>query len=277
MEAPCFKSFQENIGALERLKSFPGKYNDTYILGVNFGPFQTQEYLKASFEYFKMAKDICFRDLNSYLLFKEMNNVRWARDIVFSIKSIIPQVNEKKKICAISVINFNSRKYLADYKEDYIDFMLKIVKHYCAMRFSIHLISFCKMEGDEEAITEILEKCDDELKEFIKEVKYDGKNWRKIVEDISSAECVIATRFHSMILGIVYQVPTLPIVYNEKCYNVLKDIGYDNAGVKVEELRKMKIEDLEFIQIENIDAIEKDASKQFWALDKLFGRELHAE
>lgn len=269
-----FQEFQDDKNALEKLKSFPGQYSATYILGINFGPFHTQNYLKHVSEYLKQARDVCFRDTYSYTFFQELNNVRWARDIVFNIEQIIPKTKKRveKKICAISVMNFNNKYNLKKYSEAYVEFLIRAIKNYCSEAYEIHLISFCKMEGDESAIEEIMEKCDDNLKKHIKKVKYNGKNWKQVVRDISEAKCIIATRFHSMILGLAYQVPTLPIIYSKKMAYVLEDLGYYNVGLNLEDLYDSEINSLKFVQLENSEEIKQEAEKQFEALDKLFGR-----
>ncbi len=267
--------FQENPkddGAVKRLNSFPGKYSDTYIVGINFGPYQTERYKSAVANYLKIAKDVCFRDYKSYCFFNDLENVRWEQDIVFGIKAVVPKMRSEQKICVISVIDFKDRNYLSEYWDDYLEFIVKIVEKNCRKGFNIHLVSFCKMEGDEEAIEEVIKNVNESFKKQISFLKYNGENWKEIVIDISCAEYIIATRFHSMILGFAFQIPTLPIIYNEKCRNVLVDLGYGNAGIEVEDLKKVDICENDFIKINKIENIEKSSMNQFCMLDKVFRR-----
>ena len=60
--------------------------NNNYILGANFGPYKNKEYVDLhKSEIFPKVKDICFRDMYSYELFKELPNTRCASDIVFGL------------------------------------------------------------------------------------------------------------------------------------------------------------------------------------------------
>lgn len=54
-----------------------------YYISCNYGPYQTQEYFNYSRKIFEKCTDICFRDIASYNLFKDLNSVRYAPDFVF--------------------------------------------------------------------------------------------------------------------------------------------------------------------------------------------------
>ena len=271
-----FQELENDTNAIRRIDSFPGKYSDVYILGINFGPYRTQEYYEKVQNYLSISKDVCFRDEYSYNKFKQLHNVRYAKDIVFNIDKIVPKVRiSDDKTLSISVMNFKSRDNLAMYVDSYENFIVRVIEYYSSLDYKINLISFSKMEGDELAIESILDKCKTKLKVKLNIIKYTGINWKEIVDVISSSDSIIATRFHSMILGFAYSIPTFPIIYNKKCQQVLEDLDSIDGGNNLCDLEKMDCEKLKFIKIKNIDEIKKESERQFDVLDELFGRNLN--
>ena len=264
-----FQEKNDDGSDIERLNEMPGKKKPLYILGVNFGPYKTQKYLKKTSEVLAKAEDVCFRDESSYSLFKNLDNTRVATDIIFGIDRIIPKNEINEKLCVISVIDFARNPALVEYKEAYINFIQKSIEKYCEKEYTIMLMSFCKIEGDEDAIKHILDKCEKNYKDKIKVYLYDGTNWREMVRIISSASYIIATRFHSMILGLVYDIPTLPIIYSEKSLNILKDLNCENCCIKPEELNSYDLNKAKFAKVNNIDKIKIKSIKQFEALDNI--------
>lgn len=264
--------FQEksNDGSdINRLNEMPGKKKPLYILGINFGPYKTEKYLKRTKEYISTAKDVCFRDMRSYTLFNDLNNTRVATDIIFGIEKLIPSNKNKCKLCVISVLDFSGNDVLLKYKQEYIDFMLKAIEKYSFMGYKVILMSFCKMEGDEDAIEEILHRCNDKFKKNLRTHFYDGINWRETVEIISSSSCIIATRFHSMILGFVYGIQTLPIIYNEKSLNILRDLDCEEYCIRLEDLGTYDFSDIRYAKPKNMNKVKMKAVEQFKVLDTI--------
>lgn len=262
--------FQEksNDGSdIKRLDEMPGKKKPLYILGVNYGPYKTEAYLAKTKEYLSKAKDVCFRDESSYGLFKNLNNTRVATDIIFGIEKLIPAKKNKSKLCVISVIDFARNPSLSIYKDAYLNFIIRSIEKYSGMGYGIMLVSFCKIEGDEDAINQIIEMCDESYKDKINIHLYKGENWRETVQLMSSASYIIATRFHSMILGLVYGVPTLPIIYNEKSLNILKDLKCEGCCVKLEELDTYNLNEIKFAKPEDINKVKVKSIEQFKVLD----------
>lgn len=267
-----FQEFSEDTEALKRLQSLPGKKNPTYILGVNFGPYETETYYQAARNYFKSIKDVCFRDQWSRDLFADIAQVRYAPDILLGIENIIAGSSEKKANCVISVMDFERKEYLKPFAEQYEQFIVSAMQYYVSNGYGVTLISFCKIEGDEKAIEKILARCSDEIKEKTRVEKYDGQNWKEIIETISQASYLIATRFHSMILGSVFQIPTLPIVYNDKCRHFLADIGCEQYGIFLEQLEHCEMKNIEYMQVDHLDKLKSQAEEQFKALDLILGK-----
>ena len=262
-----FQEKSNDKSDIKRLDEMPGKKKPLYILGVNYGPYKTESYLIKTKEYLSKAKDVCFRDESSYDLFKSLDNTRVATDIIFGIEKLIPAKRNKSKLCVISVIDFARNSSLAIYKNEYIKFIIMVIEKYLGMGYEIMLVSFCKIEGDEDAINEIIAICDESYKDKINIYLYKGDNWIETVQIISGASCIIATRFHSMILGLVYSVPTLPIIYNEKSLNILKDLKCEDCCVKLEELDTYNLDEIKFAKPKDINDVKIKSVEQFKVLD----------
>lgn len=261
-------------GQIKRRKNLVLKNQPFYVLGANFGPYDKEDYFNLYKESFLEYKDICFRDDYSYNLFNDLNNVRKADDIVFSLKG--NQIDEKSndndnKSLVISVIKPSHRPYLDTYDEEYYRKLKEVSIGYINKGYTITLISFCAEEGDEEGINALMKIIPEEHKAHIKIHKYRG-DLEAALEVINSSSSLIATRFHAMILGWLYNKPTLPIAYSEKMTNVMRDVGYRGIYIDFSNL-----EDLEFDRVyEDFKSNSVDISKQkvnaenhFQELDKL--------
>lgn len=264
--------FQELYGDrhdLERIDNLPDTSKALYILGVNFGPYKTIKYLNKCKKYLAGATDVCFRDNESYSLFKDLNNTRVATDIVFGIEKIAPKAKEKKNVCVISVMDFSTRSKLKKYRESYEKFILSIIEKQLEIGREVILMSFCKYEGDENAIKRIMEICHQKQLTKINVHYYYGYNWMETLNIISSSSYIIASRFHSMILGIVYGIPTLPIIYNEKFRKILNDLDLKNFGVELDELNEFEKKQFKSIPAQDITVLKQKAELQFLELDKI--------
>lgn len=87
-----------------------------------------------------------------------MNNVRIANDIIFGYKLSSSITNENTVI--ISIIKPSNKTGFIDYKGVNIDVMyyekiIQIIKKFIDNGLEVILMSFCKFEGDEEAISQI--------------------------------------------------------------------------------------------------------------------------
>lgn len=208
-----------------------------YILGANFGPYKSEGFREKLAEIFAKCRDVCFRDRYSYQLFKDVPTVRYAPDILFSYP--MPEGAVKEKQVFVSLIDCVARgegeSSLAAYDESYVHFVSELLKRYLNDGYSLILASFCKEEGDENAIRKVL--CEMNMPESasIRTLCYNGTNTDELTAAIAESECVIATRFHATILALAAGRPVLPIVYSDKTLHVLEDLGFEGT---VYDLRK---------------------------------------
>lgn len=240
----------------------------SFIIGSNFGPFTNLEFYKRYKHVFKKYTDICFRDTYSYKLFKNLDNVRFAPDVVFSLNYINKSI--QKRVISISVIDLKSRIDLKKNQEKYKRLIIKIMSVYINLGYEVQLISFCKNEGDEEMIEEIINMVPSNIKQYINSLYYNG-DIDFILEKLGESEYIIATRFHCMVLGWILNIPVLPIVYSNKMLNVINDIQFSGKYIAIEEINAIDNETIMHNHKNNIIVdvgdLKNKSLSQFEALD----------
>ena len=239
------------------------KDKKSFIIGCNFGP-GDNEFTEFYKEWFTKFDDVCFRDNNSYEIFKNLQNTRKASDIVLlnCKKNKILNALYKKSI-AISVIDIENNKNLKDYAQAYYTWHIRVIKNYIHKGFHINLFSFCTTDGDLKAINTIMKNVNEEDKKCIRVVQYDGII-SKFLNKFKRNKYVIGTRFHSIILAIMNNQYFIPISYSKKTDNFLKDINKEIRAVQIKELHKKAKKNLKFCHIEQ----DFDANKQFEKIDE---------
>lgn len=246
-----------------------------FILGVNIGPIYTDKYLLNLKEsVFQKAKDVCVRDRNSYNMVKEMENVRCGSDIIFSydVSKYTNHTHANKVI--ISVINCEHKKTQMNSVsvQKYEEIMLQLISFFESKNYEIELISFCKAEGDEEAIKEIINKSN---KNDIRYYFYDG-NIDEAISELNTASIIIGTRFHANVLGLLLDKVIIPVIYNDKTKNLLEDIHFKGKYIDMENLDQFDIKSLtdrDLMYKCNISKQLKDAQKHFQILDNVLERD----
>ncbi|MFD2616163.1 polysaccharide pyruvyl transferase family protein [Terrilactibacillus laevilacticus] len=238
-----------------------------FLIGCNFGPYETQSFLQSYKQILTRYNDVCFRDNKSYKLFNDLNNIRVAPDVVFNLK--YPPSFKHNNNVGISIIDLSNRGKLKKYKEKYLKKLKSICEYYIEKEHSITLFSFCKNEGDEKAIKELLELFDLNIKRKINVVCY-RDNLEYLLSELSKIDILFATRFHSMILGFLFGKKVIPIIYSEKMTNVLKDLNYSGSYCEIKDLDDF---DINNINIDNniaiyMDKIIKKSNEQFKVLDE---------
>ena len=244
-----------------------------YLLGSNFGPYKTEDYIESYRKLFKKYEDICFREKYSYDLFRELDNVRKADDVIFQLEN--KYLDKKENKVSISVIKPSFREKFKDYDLKYYNKIKDILIYFIERGMDINLISFCKYEGDEDAIEEIVKLIPDKYKKNVNKCFYRG-NIDETLNILSSSKYIIGTRFHSMILGWVFNKPVFPIVYSNKMTNVMDDVKFEGEYIRLEEIDSLDVEK----SFEKLDDSIIDVTKQiessklhFMKLDKFLNLE----
>lgn len=240
-----------------------------FVLGANFGPFKDNDFYLWNKEMFRKYADICFREKHSYEMFNDLENVRMADDIVFQLNK--KEFKQGENNIVISVIKPSYRKELTNYDDIYYNKIKDITIYFIKKGYKVTLMSFCENEGDKEAIEKIMRLIPfDYLNNNVKKYFY-KLDMEEALNIISASNFVIATRFHSMILGWVYNKPVFPIVYSDKMTNVMKDIGFTGSYTDFNNIYELKPQQVfDSMETNLIDVLKqvKNAEKHFEKLDE---------
>lgn len=258
---------------LVHVKSMRAKNKPFFLLGANFGPFYGKNFYNQHRKIFSEFTDICFRDRYSYNLFKELNNVRQADDIVFQLKYSCKYEKQGNNI-VISVIKPSVRSHLKNYDNIYYNKIKDIILFFVNKNYNVILMSFCEYEEDDKAIDSIFELLPDKCRNSVSKYYY-KTNLERALSIIAKSNFVVATRFHSMILGWLFNKPVLPIIYSEKMTNVIKDIGFSGLYVDLKNINKLESKDVFECMGSNFVDISKqiiNSDNQFKKLDSFLLR-----
>ena len=240
-----------------------------YILGANFGPYNSGEFLDISRHIIAGAKDVCFRDKASFELFRNIDSVRVATDIAFVLDTHKFDSESEGKIVLFSVID--ARKKFDNHTANmYEGLLINLASNYAKDGYKVIFMSFCKFEGDEDTINRILDKITPSLRHTIDSYMYKGKIDEALAL-IASSEVVVASRFHASILGLLFKKKVLPIVYSDKTIHLLQDLRFKGPIVDIRTIDDYEgsMINADDLQYNNIDRQINLAEEQFRELDKV--------
>ncbi|MBY7144644.1 polysaccharide pyruvyl transferase family protein [Virgibacillus sp. NKC19-3] len=254
---------------MKMTKAMPIKGKPFFLLGANFGPFHEQEFYQEHKYLFQHYTDICFRDTYSYELFNDLNHVRVADDIVFHLQKQTTQKSQDDGYIVITVIKPSIRENLSGYDAMYYTKIKDIAIYFMDKGYPVTFMSFCAFEADEEAIIEIMQKISPNYASRITTYAY-KYHIDEALRIIARSTFVIASRFHAMILGWVYQKPVFPIVYSDKMKHVMVDLDFNGSYIDMDNVQKLTAEQVYMSMETNSQAVRaqvKNAEKQFEKLD----------
>lgn len=258
----------QSINKREEYRDLITNSNNFFVIGSNFGPYHNDSFYLDYKEMFSNVNDICFRERLSYDKFNDLSNVRLAPDVVFSLDNNNIPVLKHEKFIVISVINLDDRNLLKEYTEMYEETIANLSNMLVDEGYNIVLMSFCRAEGDESAITRIKSRIDNDK---VMTYFYRG-NLDESLALIKSSDGVVATRFHSLILAWVFGMPVVPLIYSNKTTNVINDVGYSKYNVPISQMSEfdyeLAVEELTSNNALDINHITLESNQQFKALDE---------
>lgn len=242
-------------------------HNNTFIIGANYGPEKTKGFRDSVKRELNQTVSCCFRDSYSYNVFSELDNVRWAPDVIFSYDGLPP--TKVGNGIAISVMDLNGH-HMSEKQNAYESFIKQICKCFIENGKPVKLLSYCIEEGDSKVAKKILDEMDNNC--LIQLVEYNG-DIDYVLNAMNDCEFIFASRFHAMILGWKMRKKVLPIVYSNKHLNVLNDVSFN--GFYINLLDDSPFSEIEVSSLfdkitinESVDVLAEDALKQFYDLDE---------
>lgn len=270
-----FVQHEKDFSAAYNLdKEIVQKSKKVFVVGANFGPYSDDQYIQRYSKLFRQYNGIVFRDSYSCQLFQKFSNISFAPDVALNLQ--VKTDVQKKHQVLISVINMRNRRGqfgISDYYELYKEFVTALALQYLDLGYKIKFISFCKYQGDEDAIQEILALLGDGYASQISKCQYDI-NLQECIDSFAESEYVVGTRFHSIILGWLMGKKVLPIVYDSKTKHILEDnsctyyIELDKLEESIKEIDQI-IEDFRLADSIKVKNLVQEAAGQFKYLDKV--------
>lgn len=240
-----------------------------FYIGCNFGPYYSSRYLNYTREIISNCNDVCFRDSYSYMMFKDLNSTRLAPDVLFGL-NISNNIRKIHSSIGISVIDLRHRPGLSSFHQNYLSSIATYVSN---NNFEvIRLFSFCNSEYDTVAINELKSLLPKNIQTKVELVIYDG-NINEFLLKLSEVEILVATRFHSMILGFLYGINTIPIIYSKKMVNIINDMQACINYVNIEDITWQRIQEAVVSnKMVDIEKQRRDSNEQFRALDEYINK-----
>lgn len=271
----CFIRDRANFDAFYAADSFLADHaRRSYVIGANFGPYEDEGILEAYRELFARYDGIVFRDRYSAGLFPGLANVAYAPDVLFGYPATVREKRRSAVVCPISLEGRDGTFGISGYAAAYRSFSLAAIRALVARGYEVTLASFNESQGDERAIEALLAELTERERERVTCVRYRTRP-EEVLSAFEDAECVVATRFHAMVLGIAHGCRVLPIVYDQKTEKVLEDLARPLA-VRLDELAGADAGALveRLLASDPIDAapLAAGAEGQFQFLDRLLRR-----
>lgn len=261
-------TIENNLKIKSRLKETP-----LYIVGCNYGPENTRRFREKAKTLFDAVDHVCFRDSYSYNLFKNNPKTALASDIVF----LLPHKKRQKityNRIGISLINIKIRKALENFDQTYTQYIQQIIADAIKNKKTVSLFSYCKAEGDLDECIKIKKLFDTNDQQFINIISYNG-NIDEFLKIHNNIDLLYATRYHATILGLLHQIPTIPLIYSNKIADVLTDIGYKGPIVDIRIKNSFvlhKTSDIPILSEFEITRLIKSANNHFSQIDKVLNK-----
>ena len=241
-----------------------------FFVGCNYPVKFDVEFNEITEKIFRICEDVCFRDKYSKSIFKELDNVRSAPDVVLTFNPNKPKKNSGSLGISLIDLYKSYREPLRHNQEKYYDLIINTAKKFIANGKQVSLFSFCKCEGDEEAVKLVYNNFTEKERELVNIVNYQN-DYTDFLAKYGQMEYMICTRFHSMILSLLFEQKIFVVSYNAKIKSVMNDLGENLSYVDLlGELDRSCIDESEFKAISNNtkDLVTKEAQGMFAMLDK---------
>ena len=193
---------------------------------------------------------------NSYNTFKHIDNVKYVPDLVFGLG--IRKGRKIKNSVGVSLVDLSlpvRGEKVNKIDSKYCKMLKNNIEKFIDEGKEVYLFSFCEHEGDLRTIDRILDLMDDSYSSRVNIIDYTGKSGDLyyFVKLYSRMEKTICTRFHSLVMSLVFKQELMVVSYSDKLNNLLDDLGYDFDVVNIDnKIGKLVINDSDFKVIDDM-------------------------
>lgn len=241
------------------------------IVSANFGPYADEGYRAAYAACFSRVTDVCFRDSYSKALFPALSNVRWAPDAAFTLPA---RERPARPVAMISVLLCSRagrpevlRRMEPAYEQKLFELACRLQERGLETCFA----AFCADQRDDEVARRLEARCREAGFANASVLCYDG-DLDALLDAFAACRCVVASRFHAMVIGWRLGKPVMPLCYDDKMRHALQDVpffaGYDILHIERVDARAAADELLALPAPDCADICRR-AQAQFAALDAL--------
>lgn len=231
--------FSAGIPPVFDYTSRPRSSGNTFLIGANLGPVYSDSYWNTTRDAFLSFRHVCVRDYASYQAMRDLPHVQYAPDVVFLARQ--PEPADRGENVVISVVDISRHTTDAAVRDAYFGLLRDTIGALASRNIPVTLVSFCKAEGDEDAIDHLMSLLPD--RSGVSVCCYDG-NIPKLLSLLSDATYIIASRFHAMILALSFGKPVFPISYNCKSRHYLEDLDFRGKFASLSDLPETTVEDV---------------------------------
>lgn len=240
------------------------KEGKRFVIGANLGPAYSEQYWEGIKALLKKYKHVCLRDYSSYNMVKELSHVQYAPDVIFLTE--YSEICRNEENVVISVIDVSQYTTDQNVISAYYNLLEEVIFYFSEQEIKVVLTSFCGREGDGIGIRELLNRV---ASSYVTTCYYDG-DMDKILSLFANSSFVIASRFHSFILAVLFGKPVFPIAYNCKTENYLYDLNFSGRYVNLNDITTLTLDDILFNYnnhiITDCTNHKRYAVNQFWGL-----------
>lgn len=242
-----------------------------YFIGPSLEVKYSKKYKISLRQLLSNSVDTCFRDMKSYQTFKDLRSKRYAPDVAFTLRTDKYE-NTKSKEAIMSLIDC-SKRFDNDTYAQYEKNMAMLTRKLIDEGYEVTYMSFCKFEGDEKALSRVKKLLPKQYGAKVKIYNYNG-NLETALNTLSGAELVVGTRFHAIILGLLFKAKVLPVIYSDKTKNILEDTQFNGPTMDIRNLDAFDIDsfDPKKLKTFNVNKQIEQSEKQFQELDKVLVR-----
>lgn len=191
------------------------------VIGCNVGPFASSIHRQVAVNELALYDLITVRDKASYDFIRERTkcpDLRLYPDILFGLKDSLPNNNSNDNSLCISAFKDGG-------DGEYNSKMAALADHYIeATGGRVKLLIFEATEkSDYISAGKIYSLAENKNKIDI----IIHRTGKEITEAICACNCIVCTRFHSIVMAITAEKQFVPIVYSNKSQNLLNDLNYN--------------------------------------------------
>jgi len=250
------------------VKTFKLFKKATAIIGCNFGPFEGEQYLKAYKSIFRKLDYLSVRDEKSFTILKDNDiNLHCYPDMAFSF-DLGPYIQDHKgqseRWIGVSLMDFGKENL--EYENKMAVIINQLLKHAKLKLFSFQ---YSDEINDLKVIERVLEQVPNH-QDAIEVVNYDG-NMKQFLQKYHECQSFLTTRFHSLIISLMFNQKIVAINYNPKIENTLKFLNINLELFDLDELDKINIHTLlENDKVSyNLDGIRNESVAHFHYIDSV--------